>query len=144
MLVLRFHTEIELGESLDLGFTMDVTILDVLDHREPKHVGHVTVGVVPSDGSIVGDFDGLTNLSVRANALYIERLDLEPEWRDRGLEDEVVRRLVETIGRACAFATVEVATPDDVSEWARRGFRTPQDAPRCGPTYACLDLGIRN
>lgn len=126
---------IHCAEALNKG----VSISAVLDEDSEELA--VLHGVFFEDDSLKEEYNNGVGLDV----LYVETLELHPDWRGRKIEEAVVRRVFDVWGTGCAIGVMVLASPDESSRWEAMGFELVDDAE--GTTSAALfvvmDLSLR-
>jgi hypothetical protein len=171
MLVLKFETEIPLAEpNEEFGFITRLTItIRQFDSARPGPVGTARVamihcgdalnkgvsihdvldgddeglgvldGILFEDGSLKEDYEN----GVGSDVLYVESLELRPEWRGRNIEEALTRRVFDTWGQGCAIGVVPVATSGDAPRWELMGFALV-GGPDENARYAVMDLSLKH
>jgi hypothetical protein len=82
---------------------------------------------------------------VGLDVLYVEKLELHPEWHGRKIEEAVVRRVFDVWGAGCAIGVMALASPDESSRWEAMGFVPVEDAEATtsAALFLFMDLSLR-
>lgn len=172
MLVLKFETEIPLAEpNEEFGFVTWLTItIRQFDSATPAPVGTARVAVIhcgdalnkgvsihdvlDEDSEGLGVLDGVffedgslkedyAN-GVGSDVLYVESLELRPEWQGRSIEEAITRRVFDAWGQGCAIGVLPIAASDDLPRWTLMGFEVIGGSRETGQRYAVMDLSLKH
>lgn len=89
--------------------------------------------------TVVGDMNVITDFSECDGYCYVERIDIEPDYRNRGIGTEVLKHLLfDTFGWSCRTVVVAPDNADAKRLYERIGSEVSGDVAR---VFGDLDQG---
>lgn len=108
--------------------------LEITDQSDDEMWINIMLG-----DQVVGDMNVITDFSDADGYCYVERIDIEPDYRNRGIGTEVLKHLLfDTFGWSCRTVVVAPDNADAKRLYERIGSEVSGDVSR---VFGDLDQG---